>query len=34
LGYFATEKEAAQAYNHFALKAFGEFALLNDIQDD
>lgn len=30
LGYFATEADAAMAYNRYATKAFGEFAHLND----
>ena len=31
LGYFATAKEAARAYNHAAQEYFGEFACLNKI---
>lgn len=31
LGYFKTEKEAALAYNDFAIKYYGEFACLNDV---
>lgn len=31
LGYFATEEEAAQAYNDAAVEMFGAFAYLNDI---
>lgn len=33
LGYFATEAEAAQAYNAAALEAWGQFARLNKIAD-
>jgi hypothetical protein len=31
LGFFLEEKKAAEAYNSFAFKFFGEFAHLNDI---
>ena len=31
IGRFATEEEAAQAYNRAALAAWGEFALLNEV---
>lgn len=31
LGYFATEKEAARAYNEIAAKLYGEFAKLNEV---
>lgn len=34
LGWFATENEAAQAYNDAALRYHGEYAYLNEIQDD
>jgi len=34
LGYFATELEAAIAYNKAALHYFGEFALLNDVSEN
>jgi hypothetical protein len=33
LGVFACEKEAAKAYNRAAIKYFGEFARLNNIED-
>jgi hypothetical protein len=33
LGYFKTELEAAKAYNEFALKYYGEFAKINEIED-
>lgn len=33
IGLFKTEKEAAEAYNQFALKVHGEFANLNIIKD-
>jgi len=33
LGYFDDEQEAAQAYNVWAVKAFGEFAQLNKLED-
>ena len=32
IGYFATIKEAAEAYNKEAIKKWGEFALLNNIE--
>jgi hypothetical protein len=32
-GYYATEEDAARAYNKNALKLFGRFACLNDIRD-
>ena len=32
LGYYKTAEEAARAYDLFALKTFGEFAMLNDPQ--
>ena len=34
LGYFATERDAAIAYNKAALHYFGEFALLNDVSEN
>ena len=34
LGNFATEREAAIAYNKAALHYFGEFALLNDVSEN
>lgn len=33
LGHYFTEEEAALAYNKFALKHYGEFACLNNIED-
>jgi len=33
IGYFATIKEAAEAYNKEAIKKWGEFALLNNIEN-
>lgn len=33
LGYFVSEKDAAEAYNNAAVKHFGEFAFLNVIED-
>ena len=33
LGCFSTEREAGLCYNKFALEHYGEFALLNDIQE-
>ena len=32
LGHFATPLEAARAYNEAALKHFGEFAFLNEVE--
>ena len=32
LGYYATEDDAARAYNDYARKAFGEYACLNPVQ--
>jgi hypothetical protein len=34
LGHFATEKEAAIAYNDAAVEHFGEFAYINEIEED
>lgn len=31
LGYYHTEEEAAQAYNEYARREFGEFACLNEV---
>ena len=33
LGSFATAEEAAQAYNNYVIKEFGEFAYLNEIRE-
>lgn len=33
LGYFATEEEAAEAYNVAASEHFGDFAFLNTIDE-
>jgi hypothetical protein len=33
LGYFATEIEAAKAYNEIALKTYGKFAKLNEFKE-
>ncbi len=34
LGYFINEKEGARKYNDEAIKLFGEFALLNKLNDE
>ena len=34
IGYFASDREAAEAYNERALIEFGEFANLNNLSDD
>lgn len=34
LGYFKTEQDAARAYNEEAVKRFGEFARLNEIEEE
>jgi hypothetical protein len=33
IGYFATAEEAAQAYNDYVIKEFGEFAYINEIKE-
>jgi hypothetical protein len=33
IGYFATAEEAAQAYNDYVIKEFGEFTYLNEIKE-